>query len=103
MPLQSDPTVIFALGDFTKQRVSNADKEVDSPYNTYKIKGLPPGPIGFANTGSLDAVLNYDHNEYIYMCAKEDLGGLHYFAKTYEQHPIYAKKYHDALNNRGIH
>lgn len=103
MPLQSDPTVIFALGDFTIQRVSYEDKNIDSPYNTYKITGLPPGPIGFAQQSSIDAVLNYEKNDYIYMCAKEDLKGLHYFAKTYEQHKVYAKKYHDALNARNIH
>jgi UPF0755 protein len=103
MPLQSDPTVIFALGDFTKQRVYNKDKQVNSKYNTFIINGLPPGPIGFVSQSSLDAVLNYDKNDYIYMCAKEDLSGKHYFAKTYDQHCIYAKKYRDALDKRGIH
>ncbi len=103
MPLQSDPTVIYAIGDFTIQRVSYDDKNIDSPYNTYKIAGLPPGPIGFAQQSSIDAVLNYDANDYIYMCAKEDLKGKHYFAKTFEQHKVYAKKYHDALNARNIH
>lgn len=103
MPLQSDPTVIFAIGDFTKQRVSYEDKEFNSPYNTYLVSSLPPGPVGFAQASSIDAVLDYDKNDYLYMCAKEDLSGKHYFAKTYEQHLVYAKKYHDALNNRGIH
>lgn len=103
MPLQSDPTVIFAIGDFTIQRVSTEQTRFDSPYNTYVNKGLPPGPIGFAQQSSIDAVLNYDKNDYIYMCAKEDLKGKHYFAKTYEQHKVYAKKYHDALNARNIH
>ena len=103
MPLQSDPTVIFAIGDFTKQRVSTEQTRINSPYNTYVVKGLPPGPIGFAQQSSMDAVLNYKKNNYIYMCAKEDLSGKHYFAKTYEQHQVYAKKYRDALNNRGIH
>lgn len=103
MPLQSDPTVIFALGDFTIQRVSTEQTRTDSPYNTYMNKGLPPGPIGFAQQSSIDAVLNYDKNDYIYMCAKENLSGKHYFAKTYEQHCIYAKKYRDALNSKNIH
>ncbi len=103
MPLQSDPTVIFALGDFTIQRVSREQTRTDSPYNTYVNKGLPPGPIGFAKQSSLDAVLNYDKNNYIYMCAKDDLSGKHCFAKTYEQHQIYAKKYRDSLNARNIH
>jgi peptidoglycan lytic transglycosylase G len=103
MPLQSDPTVIFAIGDFSIQRLSYEQTRVESPYNTYVNKGLPPGPIGFAQASSIDAVLNYDKNEYIYMCAKEDLSGKHYFAKTYDQHCIYAKKYRDALNSKNIH
>ena len=103
MPLQSDPTVIFAIGDFTIQRVSNEDKQVRSPYNTYLVSALPPGPIGFPQASSIDAVLDYDKNDFIYMCAKENLSGKHYFAKTYEQHLVYAKKYHDALNARNIH
>lgn len=103
MPLQSDPTVIFAVGDFSIQRVSYEQTRLDSPYNTYMVKGLPPGPIGFAQQSSIDAVLEMDHNDYIYMCAKEDLSGKHYFSKTYEQHQVYAKKYRDALNSRGIH
>ena len=103
MPLQSDPTVIFAIGDFTIQRVSTEQTRFDSPYNTYVNKGLPPGPIGFAQQSSIDAVLNYEKNDYIYMCAKEDLSGKHYFAKTYDQHCVYAKKYRDALNAKNIY
>lgn len=103
MPLQSDPTVIYAIGDFSIQRVSTEQTRVESPYNTYVNKGLPPGPIGFASEPSIDAVLNYDKNDYIFMCAKEDLSGKHYFATSYDQHCIYAKKYRDALNSRGIH
>ncbi len=103
MPLQSDPTVIFALGDFSIQRVSTEQTRVDSPYNTYVNKGLPPGPIGFAQQSSIDAVLDYEKSEFIYMCAKEDLSGTHYFSKTYEQHCVYAKKYRDALNAKNIH
>jgi len=103
MALQSDPTVIYAVGDFTIQRVSTEQTRIDSPYNTYMNKGLPPGPIAFAQQSSIDAVLDYDNNDYIYMCAKEDLSGKHYFAKTYDQHCVYAKKYRDALNARNIH
>lgn len=103
MPLQSDPTVIFALGDFSIKRVSTEQTRFISPYNTYVNKGLPPGPIGFAQQSSIDAVLNYEKNDYIYMCAKEDLSGKHYFAKTYDQHCVYAKKYRDALNSKNIH
>lgn len=103
MPLQSDPTVIYAIGNFNIQRVSTEQTRFQSPYNTYVNKGLPPGPIGFAQASSIDAVLNYSKNDYIYMCAKEDLSGKHYFSKTYEQHQIYRKKYRDALNARNIH
>ncbi|HEX8515779.1 MAG TPA: endolytic transglycosylase MltG [Bacteroidia bacterium] len=103
MALQSDPTVIFAIGDFSIQRVSTAQTRVKSPYNTYMNKGLPPGPIAFVQKSSLDAVLNFENNDYIYMCAKEDLSGRHYFAKTYDQHCVYAKKYRDALDARNIH
>ncbi|MES2593333.1 MAG: endolytic transglycosylase MltG [Bacteroidota bacterium] len=103
MPLQSDPTVIYAIGDFSIQRVSYEQTRYDSPYNTYVNKGLPPGPIGFAQPSSIDAVLNYDKNTYIFMCAQENLSGKHYFATTYEQHCVYANKYREALNNRNIH
>lgn len=103
MPLQSDPTVIYAIGNFNIQRVSTEQTRVSSPYNTYINKGLPPGPIGFVQRSSIDAVLNYESSDYIYMCAKEDLSGKHYFAKSYDQHCIYAKRYRDALNNKGIH
>ena len=104
MPLQSDPTVIFALGNFNIQRVSMEQiKYTNSRYNTYLYEGLPPGPIGFAQESSIDAVLNYTPNDYIYMCAKDDLTGKHCFSKTFEQHKIYAKKYRQALDDRGIH
>ncbi len=103
MKLESDPTVIYATGNFTIQRVSYENKGIQSPYNTYVISGLPPGPINFVQQTSIDAVLNYNKNNYIFMCAKEDLSGKHYFSTNYVQHLVYAKKYHDALDNRGIH
>ena len=103
MLLQSDPTVIFAIGDFSIQRVSFENTHFESPFNTYLNKGLPPGPIGFAQKSSIDAVLNYDKNNYIFMCAKDDLSGKHCFSKTYEQHCIFAKKYREALDKRNIH
>ena len=84
-------------------KIVNLETNVESPYNTYLNKGLPPGPINFVQQSSMDAVLNYDRNNYIYMCAKDDLSGKHCFSKTYEQHQIYAKKYRDAMNKRGIH
>lgn len=103
MALQSDPTVIYALGDFTIQRLSYEQTRLKLPYNTYVNKGLPPGPIGFVTPSSIDAVLNMGQNNYIYMCAKEDLSGKHYFSKSYNQHCSYAKKYRKAMNKRGIH
>jgi UPF0755 protein len=103
MLLQSDPTVIYAIGDFSIQRISFEQLRYDSPYNTYRYKGLPPGPIGFVKTSSIDAVLNYEDNDYIYMCAKEDFSGLHNFSKNFRQHCEYADKYRRALNKRNIH
>lgn len=103
MRLESDPTVIYAIGDFTIPRVSYEHKRIQSPYNTYIIGGLPPGPINFVQQSSIDAVLNYTKSDYIFMCAKEDLSGKHYFSRTYEQHLVCARKYHDALDSRGIH
>jgi UPF0755 protein len=102
MALQSDPTVIYAIGDFTIQRVSYAQTRLNLPHNTYMNKGLPPGPIGFVQISSIDAVLNHDNNSYIFMCAKEDLSGKHYFSKTYAQHCDYAKKYRGTMDKLGI-
>lgn len=102
MLLQSDPTVIYAINNFKVSRVLNIDKEVDSPYNTYKYKGLPPGPICLPEISSIDAVLNYDQNNYLYMCAKEDFSGRHYFTSSYQQHLIYAQRYRQALDQKGI-
>ena len=103
MALQSDPTLVYGLGDFTIRRVLNKHKDVNSRYNTYKYKGLPPGPINLPNIKSLDAVLNYESHNYIFMCAKEDFSGYHNFAKNYNQHLIYARKYQRELNNRKIY
>ncbi len=102
MKLESDPTLIFALGDFTIKRVLNKDKKVDSPFNTYKHKGLPPGPICIPSINSIDAVLNASNHKYIFMCAKEDFSGYHNFAKTYAKHLVNARKYQKALNKRKI-
>ena len=102
MKLESDPTLILALGDFNINRVLDKDKIVDSKYNTYIHKGLPPGPICIPSINSVDAVLNATEHEYIFMCAKEDFSGYHNFAKTYKQHMINARKYHKAMNKRKI-
>lgn len=102
MPLQADPTIVFAVGDFSIKRVTGAYTGIVSPYNTYKNKGLPPGPIRIPNLQSINAVLNYDKNDYIYMCAKETLNGEHNFSSSWEQHRINASKYQQALNMRGI-
>ncbi|RNL52229.1 endolytic transglycosylase MltG [Pedobacter jejuensis] len=100
--LQADPTVIFANNDFTVKRVTNKLLQVQSLYNTYKYAGLPPGPIMMPSINAIDAVLNRDQNDYIYMCAKEDFSGYHNFAVTKQQHEINAKKYREALNKRNI-
>ncbi len=98
MPLQADPTLVFALGDFGLKRVLNVHKETDSPYNTYKYAGLPPGPINLPDINSLDAVLNSEDHEYLYFCAKEDFSGYHSFATTLSQHNANARRYQAALN-----
>jgi UPF0755 protein len=97
MPLQADPTLVFAVGDFTLKRVLNEHKEIASPYNTYLHTGLPPGPINMPEMRSINGVLNYTESDYIYMCAKEDFSGRHNFTGSYKQHLINAKKYQDAL------
>lgn len=102
MPLQSDPTLIFARNDFSIMRVREGDKHVQSPYNTYEHTGLPPGPINMPDESSIDAVLNYDKNDYLYMCAEADFSGRHHFCKTLKEQTEYADKYRKALNARQI-
>jgi UPF0755 protein len=102
MALEADPTLIFAAGDFSIRRVLNIHKEIDSPYNTYKYKGLPPGPICVPSPSSIDAVLNYKRHDYIYFCAKETLDGYHNFAVSYKEHLANAKRYQAALDRMKI-
>jgi UPF0755 protein len=102
MPLEADPTIVYALGNFSKQRVLNVDKMVESPYNTYKYGGLPPGPICVPDVSSLDAVLNYEKHNYLYFCAKEDFSGYSNFATTYQEHVKNARKYQAELTRRKI-
>jgi UPF0755 protein len=98
IPLQADPTLVFAVGDFTLKRVLNEHKEVDSPYNTYKNKGLPPGPINMPTIHSLMAVLNYASHNYIFMCAKEDFSGYHNFTASLREHNENARRYQRQLS-----
>ena len=108
MPLQADPTVIFAIkkktNDFDQviKRVFYNDLFLNSPYNTYKVIGLPPGPIAMPDITALEAVLNPEKNNYIYFCASVDRFGYHEFAATFEEHNVNAKKYSDWINSQGV-
>ena len=102
MKLDADPTLIFAAGDFTITRVLNEHKKIDSPYNTYIHRGLPPGPICIPTISNIDAVLKNERHKYIYFCAKEDFSGYHNFARTLGQHQVNAAKFRRELNRRKI-
>ncbi len=102
MAMQADPTLKYANCNFDVQRVTNADKQIDSPYNTYKHKGLPPGPICLVNLLSLDAVLNYTKHNFVFFCARPDFGGYSDFSASYEEHLKYADAYQKALDAKGI-
>jgi UPF0755 protein len=102
MRLQADPTVKFALQDFALRRIREVHTLFESPYNTYRNTGLPPGPICTPSTKSLEAVLNTPETDYIYFCAKSDFSGYHAFAATYAEHMKNAHAYQAALNARGI-
>src|ERR1700761_4352703 len=102
MKLESDPTVIFALHDFTIRRVLNRYLSYNSPYNTYLYTGLPPGPIMMPSVAAIDAVLGYKKTDYIYMCAKADFSGYHAFATNMADHLVNAHKFQQALNERNI-
>ncbi|HNB81250.1 MAG TPA: endolytic transglycosylase MltG [Chitinophagaceae bacterium] len=103
IPLQADPTVKFGIGDFSIQRITGNHIQVSSPYNTYKNKGLPPGPICTPSAHSIDAVLDAPQTDYLYFCASWKLDGHSDFTASYEEHLRNAKKYQQALNERGIH
>jgi UPF0755 protein len=102
MLLQADPTVKYAVGDFTIKRVMYKHLQTESPYNTYLNKGLPPTAICLPNVSSLKAVLNYQKHNYMFFCAKEDFSGYHNFATTPNEHYRNAEKYKNALNKLGI-
>lgn len=98
IPLQADPTLVFAVGDFTLKRVLNEHKEIDSPYNTYRNAGLPPGPVNMPEIFAIDAVLDHSKTNYLYMCAKEDFSGRHNFTHSYREHLNNAQRYQRALS-----
>ena len=100
IPLQADPTVKFALKDDSLKRILHKHLKIDSPYNTYKHRGLPPGPIAIPSISSIDAVLNYEHHDYLYFCADPSLNGYHNFAKTLREHNRNAREYRKAISSR---
>ncbi len=100
--LQADPTLKFAIGDFTIKRILNKHLEIESPYNTYKNTGLPPGPIRIPAKTAINAVLNAESHKFMYFCAKEDFSGTHNFATTLREHNINARKYQRELDRRRI-
>lgn len=102
MPLQADPTAVFARRDFTTTRVTDYHTKFDSPYNTYLYAGLPPGPISMASIPGIDAVLNAEDHDYLYFCAKGDGSGLHAFARDLSAHNRNAAIYRANLRKRGL-
>lgn len=102
MPLQADPTVKYALQDFTLKRILNKHLEYDSPYNTYLNRGLPPSPISMPSIAAIDGVLNAEKHSYLYFCARPTFDGYHNFATTYSQHLNNARAYTNELNRRKI-
>jgi UPF0755 protein len=102
MPLQADPTVVFAWQDFTIRRVRTKHAELRSPYNTYLNAGLPPGPICLPSLNAIEAVLQARQHKYLYFCARADLSGYHEFASTLDEHNRNARRYQSALNRKNI-
>ena len=100
MPLQADPTVVFAWKDFTIKRVTSKYTALNSPYNTYQNTGLPPGPISIVSGDVIDRVLKLEHHDYLYFCAKADFSENHAFAVTYAEHRENAVNYQKALDKR---
>ncbi len=103
MPMQACPTLKYAMGDFTVRRILKRDEEIESPYNTYKYRGLPPGPIRIPSIAAIDAVLNAADHKYLFMCASADGSGRHRFATTNAEHQRNAQEYQRELNRRKIY
>lgn len=102
MPLQADPTIRFALNDFKISRVLKKHLLIDSPYNTYKNKGLPPGPVNCPSRDGIESVLNAEDHDYLYFVAKPDFSGYHNFSRTLAEHNRFAQLYQRELNRRRI-
>lgn len=100
MPLQACPTARYAAGDFSLNRILKKHTKIDSPYNTYKYAGLPPGPIRIPSAKAIDAVLDFVPHKYLYFCAKADFSGTHNYASTFTEHSRNARAYQRALNQR---
>ena len=101
-PLEADPTVKYAVGDFAIKRVLKSHLQIDSPYNTYLYPGIPPAPICTPSIPSIEAVLDGERHNYMFFCAKIDGSGYHHFSKTLGEHNAYARQYHQMLNSRNI-
>lgn len=103
MPLQADPTLVFARRDFKARRVNSLHREFESPYNTYKNRGLPPGPICIPRKKSVDAVLHAEEHSYLYFCANPDMSGNSIFSKTLAEQNRVARQYRKKLDKMNIH
>lgn len=103
MLLQADPTIRFALNDFTIRRVLTEHLDIDSPYNTYKNPGLPPGPVRCPSREGIEAVLNAENHDYLFFVAREDFSGYHNFSRTLREHNNYANRYRQELNRLRVY
>ena len=100
MPLQADPTIKFAMKDFSLKRIYEKYLSIASPFNTYANKGLPPGPICTPSVETLEEVINAPKTDYYYFVASSDFSGKHIFTTTYEDHKKYAKLFAEAQDKQ---